>query len=91
MNGDGLAVVIRTGDSTVLGKICRLTLSVEKRDPQFKHELMNFERKTSTVAVVATVVLFIYGIAFTANIKHNIGVVIGILVSFVPLGRNFIV
>jgi sodium/potassium-transporting ATPase subunit alpha len=86
VNGEGYGIVIRTGDSTVLGQIASLAGGEEKRDSPLTIEITGFVHKIAIIAFVFAVVFFGVGWTRNPNISYNLTFAIGVFVSFVPEG-----
>lgn len=86
VSGDALGIVIRTGDSSVLGQIAKLTCSDEKRPSQMSKEIDIFVKKIALVASIMAVVFFIYGLVMKYGIGITFSFAIGLFVAFVPQG-----
>ncbi|KAJ1967195.1 hypothetical protein IWQ62_002007 [Dispira parvispora] len=92
-NGNGVGVVIATGESTVMGKISKLTTSSDTSRPTLQREINRFVNIIGTLALVtATIVLIAWGAwlrpTFPAFINTSGALVnaIAVLVAFVPVG-----
>jgi len=59
-SGSGKALVLRTGDSTEIGKIAHLTTTVKKRTSKIKQELKVFVSLISTIAILLGTVFFLF-------------------------------
>ena len=57
--GEGYGVVIRTGDTTVIGQIASLTTNEEKRDSPLSSEINHFVHVIASVAGFVSVIFFI--------------------------------
>ncbi|KAK3936342.1 hypothetical protein QBC46DRAFT_31715 [Diplogelasinospora grovesii] len=85
--GEAYGIVVRTGDSTVLGQIAHLTAGEEKTTSPLAHEIDNFVKIIATIAILTAVIFF--GIAFPVNNNNAslaINFAIGIFVAWVPEG-----
>jgi sodium/potassium-transporting ATPase subunit alpha len=87
ISGEAYGMVIRTGDSTVIGQIAFLTAGQENTVSPLTHEIDNFVKLIATIAIITAIIFF--GIAFPVN--HNntslaINFAIGIFVAWVPEG-----
>ncbi|KAJ2579165.1 hypothetical protein GGH95_003246, partial [Coemansia sp. RSA 1836] len=63
VSGEAYAVVVRTGDSTVLGQIAGLTAGEEKAQSPLNREIAIFVRIIASVAIFTAAVFFIAGMA----------------------------
>jgi sodium/potassium-transporting ATPase subunit alpha len=87
VSGEAYGIVIRTGDSTVLGQIAHLTAGEEKTTSPLSREIDNFVKMIATVAILTAIIFF--GIAFPVNNNNAslaINFAIGIFVAWVPEG-----
>ena len=87
VSGEAYGIVIRTGDSTVLGQIAHMTQGEEKAQSPLAHEIDNFVKIIATIAIVTALVFF--GIAFPVNNNNAslaLNFAIGIFVAWVPEG-----
>jgi sodium/potassium-transporting ATPase subunit alpha len=65
VSGEAYGIVIRTGDSTVLGQIARLTAGEEKMTSPLAHEIDKFVKLIATIAIATAIIFF--GLAFPVN------------------------
>src|SRR6266536_2434710 len=65
VSGEAYGIVIRTGDSTMLGQIARLTAGEEKTTSPLSHEIGNFVKLIATFAIATAIIFF--GISFPVN------------------------
>ena len=87
ISGEAYGIVIRTGDSTVLGQIAYLTAGEEKMNSPLSREINNFVKLIATIAILTALIFF--GIAFPVNNNNTslaINFAIGIFVAWVPEG-----
>lgn len=87
VSGEGFGIVIRTGDSTVLGQIAHLTAGESTTQSPLSHEIDNFVKIIATIAIFTALIFF--GIAFPVNNNNAslaINFAIGIFVAWVPEG-----
>ncbi|KAF2093002.1 P-type cation exchange, alpha subunit of ATPase [Rhizodiscina lignyota] len=87
VSGEAYGIVVRTGDSTVLGQIAHLTAGEEKGASPLALEIDNFVKIIATIAIFTALVFF--GIAFPVNGNNAslaINFAIGIFVAWVPEG-----
>lgn len=87
VSGEAYGIVIRTGDSTVLGQIANLTAGEEKTKSPLAHEIDNFVKMIATIAIATAIIFF--GIAFPVNNNNAslaVNFAIGIFVAWVPEG-----
>jgi sodium/potassium-transporting ATPase subunit alpha len=86
VRGSGQAVVLRIGDSTVLGQIANLTMQEKKRDAQMAREINLFVKKLGVVAILSALILVIAGFIRGYFITVNIAIFIGVFISWIPEG-----
>jgi sodium/potassium-transporting ATPase subunit alpha len=87
ISGEAYGIVIRTGDSTVLGQIAYLTAGEDKMISPLSREIDNFVKLIATIAIITALVFF--GVAFPVNdnnVSLAINFAIGIFVAWVPEG-----
>jgi sodium/potassium-transporting ATPase subunit alpha len=84
--GDGVGVVINTGDRTVIGQIANLAQSAETAETPLSTEIDRFIKIISAVAIILGVTFFILGIVYGYDIITNLVFAIGIIVANVPEG-----
>jgi sodium/potassium-transporting ATPase subunit alpha len=85
-NGWGQMLVVRTGDSTEIGKIAQLTHSVPKHDSKIKRELAQFVKVISGIAIGLGILFFGIGQLIGITLWQGIVFSIGIIVANVPEG-----
>jgi sodium/potassium-transporting ATPase subunit alpha len=84
--GQAVAVVIRTGDRSVMGRIARLTTSTDTNDMPINREINHFVHLIAGVAIFMGVLFFCLGFAVGTYWASNIAFMIGIIVANVPEG-----
>jgi sodium/potassium-transporting ATPase subunit alpha len=84
--GDGVGVVIRTGDSTVIGNIAGLASNTKNEETPLHKEISRFIKIVSAVAILLGVIFFIVGFFVGLEVIPNVVFVIGIVVANVPEG-----
>eukprot|EP00750_Incisomonas_marina_P027115 INCI6131.1.p1 GENE.INCI6131.1~~INCI6131.1.p1 ORF type:complete len:1584 (+),score=265.23 INCI6131.1:123-4754(+) len=84
--GQAIAIVVRTGDSTVMGRIARLTTSTDTAETPINREINHFVHIISAVAIFLGVVFFALGFAVGTYWASNLAFMIGIIVANVPEG-----
>jgi sodium/potassium-transporting ATPase subunit alpha len=87
VSGEAYGIVIRTGDSTVLGQIAYLTAGEEKMKSPLSHEIDKFVQLIATIAIITALIFF--GICFPVNnnnVSLAINFAVGIFVAWVPEG-----
>ncbi|KAJ2354338.1 hypothetical protein H4S02_013177, partial [Coemansia sp. RSA 2611] len=86
VSGEAYAIVVRTGDNTVLGQIAGLTAGEEKAKSPLNHEISIFVRIIASVAIFTAAVFFIAGMALYKDFPFAINFAIGTFVAWVPEG-----
>ena len=86
VNGEGIGVVVRTGDNTMLGQIACLTVAETKRSSQLTREIDVFVKKIACVAIITAIIFFVVGIVIGYGVGVNFSFAIGVFVAFVPQG-----
>eukprot|EP00344_Euplotes_crassus_P005805 CAMPEP_0196998080 /NCGR_PEP_ID=MMETSP1380-20130617/3549_1 /TAXON_ID=5936 /ORGANISM="Euplotes crassus, Strain CT5" /LENGTH=1183 /DNA_ID=CAMNT_0042414523 /DNA_START=32 /DNA_END=3583 /DNA_ORIENTATION=- len=84
--GNGVGVVINTGDRTVIGQIANLAQSAQTSETPLSTEIDRFIKIISAVAIVLGISFFILGIIYGYDIITNLVFAIGIIVANVPEG-----
>lgn len=85
-SGSGMAIVVRVGDATEIGKIAKLTGTVEKKESNIKKEIDHFVKVISRIAIVLGVLFFAFGLVVGKDFWANLVFAIGIIVANVPEG-----
>lgn len=83
--GNGLAIVVNTGQNTVIGKIAKDVVSIETEIP-LKASIRHLSRLIILVAGTMSILLFTVGMLGGKTAKEMLGVVISISVSVIPEG-----
>ncbi|KAJ1935331.1 hypothetical protein FBU59_005420, partial [Linderina macrospora] len=86
VSGEAYAIVIRTGDSTVLGQIAGMTAGEEKMESPLNNEIARFVRIIASVAMFTAVLFFIIGMVINKDFPFAINFAIGTFVAWVPEG-----
>ncbi|PVV02354.1 hypothetical protein BB560_003194, partial [Smittium megazygosporum] len=86
VSGKGYGIVIRTGDSTVLGQIAGLTSSADDRPSPLSLEINRFVKIISTVAILSAIIFFIVGQVINNDIAFSINFAIGMFAAWIPEG-----
>lgn len=85
-NGSGRAVVVATGDNTKIGKIAKLTNTVDITTSHMQEQLSGFIKIISIIAIILGVVFFGLGFLTGNSFWVNMVFAIGIIVANVPEG-----
>jgi len=86
IEGEGIGVVIRTGNNTVIGQIANLANTTGKLETPLKKEINSFVRKIGAIAVITAIIFFCIGFAVGNSFGTNFVFAIGIIVANVPQG-----
>ncbi|KAJ1722050.1 hypothetical protein LPJ53_003489 [Coemansia erecta] len=84
--GSAYAIVVRTGDGTVLGQIAGLTAGEEKATSPLTREIADFVRIIACVALFTAAVFFATGMGLYRDFPFAINFAIGTFVAWVPEG-----
>jgi len=84
--GEAIGVVIRTGDSTVIGNIAGLVSNTKSEDTPLRSEISRFIKIISVVAISLGIIFLIIGFIVKIHWVTNIVFMIGIIVANVPEG-----
>ncbi len=85
-SGSGVGIVIKTGDSTIIGEIANLAQSAEVTESTLSKEINLFIKYISAIAVALGVIFLILGFIYGYDAIMNIIFMIGIIVANVPEG-----
>ncbi|KAJ1969314.1 hypothetical protein IWQ62_000704 [Dispira parvispora] len=86
VSGEGYGIVIKTGDSTVLGQIAGLTAGEEKNPSPLSQEIDRFVKIIATIAIVTAIIFFVVSVLIYHNAPFAINFAIGVFVAWVPQG-----
>ncbi|KAF9143347.1 hypothetical protein BGX30_000669 [Mortierella sp. GBA39] len=92
INGEGYGLVIRTGDSTVLGQIAGLTAGEDSGKSPLSREIDDFVKIIATIAITTAVVFFLIGYFAvyrskgSSGISNTLNFAVGVFVAWVPEG-----
>lgn len=86
VKGKGVAVVIKIGDETFMGKIAKLAQSAEADATPIAKEIKDFIFKISGIAFTLGAVFFIFGMVENGDFVRNMIFLIAIIVANVPEG-----
>ncbi|KAJ3113569.1 hypothetical protein HDU96_003267 [Phlyctochytrium bullatum] len=87
VNGEGVGIVIRTGDHTVIGQIASLTTTEQRRESPMSMEIEHFVYTIASVAAIVAIVFFIVAMVVKGqSFSVALSFAIGTFVSFVPEG-----
>ncbi|CAB4389242.1 unnamed protein product [Rhizophagus irregularis] len=86
VSGEGYGIVIRTGDSTVLGQVAGLTTREGKNVSPLAQETNKFVKIITVIATLCAIIFFGASFAIVNNFALNLSFAIAILVAWVPQG-----
>ncbi|KAF9296011.1 hypothetical protein BGZ74_010519 [Mortierella antarctica] len=91
VNGEGYGIVIRTGDSTVLGQIAGLTAGEDSGKSPLSQEIDDFVKIIASIAITTAIVFFLIGYFAVyrnkpSGISSTLNFAIGVFVAWVPEG-----
>ena len=84
--GNGLGLVINTGDRTVIGQIANLAQSAQASETPLSTEIDRFVKLISTIAITLGIIFFALGFIYGYGVVTNLIYGIGIIVANVPEG-----
>ncbi len=84
--GTGVGVVIKTGDSTVIGRIAGLASSTENLQTTLSIEIEKFTRIITALAILWGIIFLCFGFSYGYPAVTNVINAIGIIVANVPEG-----
>ena len=84
--GTGKGIVIRTGNSTVIGCIAKLANTAETTETTLGKEIGRFVFMIFVISIVVGVIFFVLGIAIGYTLIDNMVNAVGIIVANVPEG-----
>ncbi|KAI0236150.1 hypothetical protein L0F63_004266 [Massospora cicadina] len=84
--GEGYGIVVRTGDSTVLGQIAGLTAGEVKNASPLSVEIGHFVHIIAAVATITAIIFVLLCIAQQRSAKETLTFAIGVFVAWVPEG-----
>ena len=86
VSGEGIGMVIRVGDKSILGQIAGLSLSEKKRESQLTREVELFVKKMGLIAVFSVVLFIIIAFIMKYEAVVILNSAIGLFVAFIPQG-----
>ncbi|KAJ3326436.1 hypothetical protein HDU76_012921 [Blyttiomyces sp. JEL0837] len=86
VNGEGWALIIKTGSRTVLGQISKLTKSEKRKRSPLSDEIRRFTRTISFLASATSVIFFIVSLARGSGFSASFQFAVGMLVAWIPQG-----
>ena len=85
-NGQGVGIVFKTGDNTVIGQIANLAQTAEAAETPLSIEIGKFIKFISAIAISWGLLFFILGFIYGYSFITNLVFMIGIIVANVPEG-----
>jgi len=86
IEGEGIGIVIRTGDNTVIGQIANLAQSTSTLETPLRREINKFVGKIGCLALTVGIIYFILACIFRNDIIENFVFAIGLVIANVPQG-----
>ncbi|KAI9294039.1 hypothetical protein K502DRAFT_350384 [Neoconidiobolus thromboides FSU 785] len=86
VSGEGYGIIIKTGDSTVLGQIAGLTANENKNESLLSVEVDIFVKIVATIACITGIIFFFLGFGTGMKIKDYLTFAVGVFVGWVPEG-----
>jgi sodium/potassium-transporting ATPase subunit alpha len=86
ISGDGIAVIVQVGASTVIGRLAAFAIAAPKRTSQLEREMTIFFRRLVLCAFFFGITGLILAFSLGGNTPDALSVTIGIFVSFLPQG-----
>lgn len=84
--GEGLGMVFKTGDKTVMGRIAGLASSADAEETTLNRDIRKFIMIISGIAITLGLIFFILGMAIGYELITGVIFAIGIIVANVPEG-----
>jgi len=84
--GEGLGMVFKTGDKTVMGRIAGLASSADAEETTLNRDIRKFITIISAIAITLGITFFILGLAIGYELITGVIFAIGIIVANVPEG-----
>lgn len=85
VSGEGKAVVVSTGQGTVIGKVAKEISSIDTEIP-LKADIRNLSRMIILITGVISLLLFALGIAYGESVRTMFITVVSLAVSVIPEG-----
>ncbi|KAI8900212.1 hypothetical protein BC833DRAFT_614428 [Globomyces pollinis-pini] len=86
VSGEGFAVVLETGQSSIAGKIRKLTGEIKIGTSQLNKEIVKFSKTIGSIAFITSLVFFIYGLIRGRGFVYAATFGIGSLIAWIPQG-----
>ncbi|KAJ3325018.1 hypothetical protein HDV06_005607 [Boothiomyces sp. JEL0866] len=85
-SGEGYAIVVHTGESSIVGKIKRLSKDAKAKVSFLSKEIRRFIKSIAVLALITAIIFFLWGLARGRNFVYAVTFGIGILIAWVPQG-----
>ncbi|KAJ3274142.1 hypothetical protein HDV01_003425 [Terramyces sp. JEL0728] len=85
-SGEGYAIVVHTGEASIVGKIKRLSKDAKAKVSFLSKEIRRFIKTIAGLALVTAIIFFLWGLARGRNFVYAVTFSIGILIAWVPQG-----
>ncbi|KAJ3312728.1 hypothetical protein HDV04_002692 [Boothiomyces sp. JEL0838] len=85
-SGEGYAIVVHTGESSIVGKIKRLSKDAKAKVSFLSKEIRRFIKSIALLALITAIIFFLWGLARGRNFVYAVTFGIGILIAWVPQG-----
>jgi sodium/potassium-transporting ATPase subunit alpha len=85
-SGNGLGMVFKTGDDTIMGRIAGLASSADAEETTLNRDIKKFIFIISSIAIALGITFFILGMAMGYELITGVIFAIGIIVANVPEG-----
>jgi len=85
-NGNGVGIVFKTGDATIIGQIASLASSAEVRETTLQRDIDLFIKIVGVIAVGMGILFFVIDIILGYSFSTNIVLMIGIVTGNIPEG-----
>jgi sodium/potassium-transporting ATPase subunit alpha len=90
-SGEGYAVVVQTGDSSISGRIRRLSSDHKSRDSILSMEIARFGKSIAILGLISSTIFMIWAAASGRTFAHSITFGIGMMIGWIPQGLPFTV
>ncbi|KAI9293754.1 hypothetical protein K502DRAFT_293275 [Neoconidiobolus thromboides FSU 785] len=84
--GEGYGIIIKTGDSTVLGQIAGLTTNEKKNPSPLSVEISIYVKLVASVAFLTGIIFFLLGLTSGMALKDCLTFGVGVFCGWVPEG-----
>ncbi|XP_034187714.1 sodium/potassium-transporting ATPase subunit alpha [Osmia lignaria lignaria] len=84
VEGQGNAIVVATGDETMIGRLAGLTSHLEKEETPIAKEIRHFVQIIATISIIFGLFFFIVSLILDPNILKAFTYMLGIVIANVP-------